>query len=96
MVTNPEDYVKEMAASGASQFTFHIESTGASSLTRFAAESDRRLTVLGVSTTAMGLRTSPFRPSPFAENAANLAESIRAVGMRAGVVRRLSHRPASS
>lgn len=28
MVTNPEDYVKEMADSGASQFTFHIESTG--------------------------------------------------------------------
>lgn len=27
MVTNPEDYVKEMAASGASQFTFHLEAT---------------------------------------------------------------------
>ena len=29
MVTNPEAYVAELAAAGASQFTFHVESTGA-------------------------------------------------------------------
>lgn len=31
MVTTPEDYVKELAAAGASQFTFHVEATCASS-----------------------------------------------------------------